>query len=245
MARSDTFYSIRKLEHKCFRALRLLVHFCLLNALYLGRTADWLVKALGLPAQSPPLMQELQRIIEEDFVKLDILLGCNREITVKYMHSVVSFLRNMQNNQVLVTQEARILWELEFQRIFDNGSFDSGAHKAAADYLERQKENDRYAELIQERGVYRHFPPALEALLRITTLPSLRNFKAIYMQDSKRIATNPLIRVFFDHENNLGYLTHLMPLLRFCDAIQKKFSFKISRPDAASKRLNEILKEDK
>ena len=200
---------------------------------------------LGLPRQtSRPLEAELQDLIEEDFAKLDDLLACNRETTVKYVHFVVSFLSGMQNNVALGSPLARTQWETEFQRIFANGSFDSGAYKAAADYLERQKGNDRYSELVEERGC-RLFVPALEDIIRITVAPSLSNFRTMYKQDTNMIDENPLIQVFFNHEKNLEDLKHFMNLIAFCKTAHEDFSFKISRPEAASMSMREALQESR
>lgn len=244
VARSDTFYSVRNLDHKCFRALRLILHFCLCIGAYRATSTEPLRNLLGLSPQSPRPLEELQGIIEEDFAKLDLLLACNRETTVKYVHFIVSFLSGMENIVVLSSPAARAQWEAEFQRIFDNGSFDSGAHKAAADYLERQKGNDRYSELVEERGP-RLFAPALEDILRITVAPSLGNFRAMYKQDTKMIDENPLIQVFFNHEKDLEDLKHFMNLIAFCNTAHEDFSFKISRPEAASMSMRDALQESR
>lgn len=163
---------------------------------------------------------------------------------MKYVHCVVSFLSGMENTVALLSPEARALWEAEFQRIFDNGRFDSGALKAAEEYLERQKGNNRYAELVEERG-HRMFAPALEDILRITVSPSLANFRTLYKQDTGMIAANPLIQVFFNHEKNLEDLKHFMNLLLFCNTAHEDFSFRISRPEAASMSMREALKQSR
>jgi len=199
---------------------------------------------LGLTPQSSNPLDELQNLIEEDFAKLDLLLACNRETTVKYVHCIVSFLSGMQNNIILVSPEVRALWEAEFQRIFDNGNFDSGSHKAAADYLERQKGNNRYAELVEERGS-QIFAPALDDILRITVSPSLANFRTWYKQDARMIAENPVIQMFFNHEKNLEDMKHFMNLLSFCNTAHEDFSFRISRPEAATMSMREALKQSR
>lgn len=220
------------------------MHFCLCIGVCRASSTESLRKLLGLPAQNPRSLEELRNLIEEDFAKLDILLACNRETTVKYVHLVVSFLSGMQNNVALSSPAGRAKWEAEFQRIFDNGSFDSGAHKAAADYLERQKGNDRYSELVEERGP-RLFAPALEDILRITVAPSLGNFRAMYKQDHKMIDETPLIQVFFNHEKDLEDLKHFMNLIAFCNTAHEDFSFKVSRPEAASMSMREALQESR
>jgi len=200
---------------------------------------------LGLAPQSPHHPQEeLHNIIEEDFAKLDLLLTCNRDTTVKYMHSVVSFLSGMQNRVALLSADARVQWEAEFQSIFDNGSFGSGARGAAAEYLERQKGDNRYAELVEERG-RRMFASAVEDILRITASPSLANFRTLYMQDPGMIAESPLIQVFFNHEKDLEDLKHFMNLVLFCNIAHENFSSRISRPEAATMSMREALQESR
>lgn len=221
------------------------MHYSLLVGLYLGHRAEPLLNTFGLAGNSAPhILTELQRIIEEDLSHLDHLLACNRETTVQYMHSVVSLVSTMECVEELRTNAARTLWEAEFQRIFQKGGFESGPRTVAANYLEKQKGNDRYAELVEERG-FSLFPPALEALLRITIPSSLHSFKAMYMQDSLKIQASPLIRIFFNYEKNLEDLKYLLPLVEFCYALHEKYGFKISRPEAASRPIRDIFKANR
>lgn len=150
----------------------------------------------------------------------------------------------MQHTTALLFPAERTLWESEFQRIFDNGHFDDGAIAAAAEYMEKQKGNNRYAELVEERGP-RMFANEIEDVLRVTVAPSLGNFRTLYKQDAGMIAENPVIQVFFNHEKNLEDLKHLMNLLVFCNTANEDFSFRVSRPDASSMSMREALKQSR
>jgi hypothetical protein len=198
---------------------------------------------MGLSANKSEVIEELKKIIQEDLEKLDHLLSSNREVTVKYMHSLISSLGLMTNSNILTTTLARDHWELEFLRLFDMVNFES-AHLAAAMYLQEQQATDRFAEVLEERG-QPLFPAAVEALLRITIQPSLENFKVVYMQDSQRVQAQPLIHVFFNHEKTLGDLQCLMVLLRFSNAVHEKLSFRITRPDATSKTMRDFLGDNR
>lgn len=75
VARSDTYYTVRSLERKAFRALRLVVHYCILLGLYMGRTSKKLAGLLYKPENE--VIKEVESIIKEDLVSLGTLLGCN------------------------------------------------------------------------------------------------------------------------------------------------------------------------
>ncbi|KAG0610191.1 hypothetical protein M758_7G045200 [Ceratodon purpureus] len=237
VARSDPMYTVRGLEMKAFRALRLVVHYCILLGLFLGHSAKNFAKKLSMPVSS--VVKEVETLIEEDLVKLGTLLNCNREVTYRFMHSVVASMATQLPAEPLNTPEKRRQYEMAFGRLVKSLS-ERNVHQSVADYIDAHRGRHELTELLEERRLP-PFPAATAAFTRILVLPNFKNYQAMYMQDETRRKDYPIVGKFFEHMERLSEMKHLMGLVRFSKAVHEQLCSKVTRPEAASRTVGEYL----
>lgn len=237
VARSDPMYTVRALEMKAFRALRLVVHYCILLGLFLGRSAKNFAQQLNMPVSS--VIKEVETLIEEDLVKLGTLLNCNREVTCQFMHCVVASMANHLPAEPLTTPEKRRQWETSFGNLVKRLS-EPNVHQSIAHYIDAHRGRHELTELLEERRVP-PFPAATAAFTRISVLPNFKNYQAMYMQDETRRRDYPTVEKFFVHMERLSEMKHLMGLVRFSKAVHEQLCSKVTRPEAASMTVREYL----
>lgn len=234
VARSDTYYTVRGLERKAFRALRLVVHYCILLGLYMGRTSKKFAALLNVSS----VIKEVESLIEEDLVMLGTLLGCNREVTCQYMHSVVASMPgNDLSEHSLSSPGKRSSWETAFERMVKALS---DVRETVVTYIEAHRGRHELTELLEERRLP-PFPGATAAFTRISVVPSFQNFQAMYMQDETRRRDHPIVERFFVHMERLSEMKHLLGLVRFSKAVHEQLGSKITRPEAASISVGKYL----
>nr|XP_024402110.1 uncharacterized protein LOC112295119 isoform X3 [Physcomitrium patens] len=238
-ARSHPYHTVRRLEMKSYRTLRIVVNYCLLLGLYMGRNASKLAAALSVAESS--VLKEMEKMIEEDLAMLGKLLNCNHGVTCQFMHSVVASMALSVDisHESLSTPEKRNLWETKFDRIVKTLLVDN-AHQAAAEYVGKHRGKHELAELLEERRVP-PLPVATTYFARTITLPDLKNFEAMYLQDEARQIKYPIIQRFFAHMSRLSEMKQLLGLLPFTKAVNEQLWSKITRPEASSISIGQYL----
>lgn len=224
---------------KSYRTLRIVVNYCLLLGLYMGRNASKLAAALSVAESS--VLKEMEKMIEEDLAMLGKLLNCNHGVTCQFMHSVVASMALSVDisHESLSTPEKRNLWETKFDRIVKTLLVDN-AHQAAAEYVGKHRGKHELAELLEERRVP-PLPVATTYFARTITLPDLKNFEAMYLQDEARQIKYPIIQRFFAHMSRLSEMKQLLGLLPFTKAVNEQLWSKITRPEASSISIGQYL----
>ena len=237
VARSDPMYTVRGLEMKSFRALRLAVHYCILLGLYIGRSARKFAQCISMPESS--VIKEVETLIEEDLVKLGTLLNCNREVTCQFMHLVVSAMANNLPEETLTSPEKRREWETSFVRLVRTLT-ERNVHQSVADYIDAHRGRHEWTEILEERRLP-PFSAATAAFARLSVVPNFKNYQAMYMQDETRRRDYPLVEKFFVHTERLGEMKHLLGLVRFSKAVHEQLCSKVTRLEAASMTVSDYL----
>lgn len=237
VARSDFLYTVRALGMKSFRALRLVVHYCILLGLFMGRSAKKFAPKLNLPESA--VIKEVETLIEEDLVKLGMLLNCNREVTCQFMHCVVASMTNTLPEEPLTTPDKRRQWETLFERLVKTLS-ERDVHQTVAEYIDAHRRQHDFTELLEERRLP-PFPAATAAFTRISNLPTFKNYQAMYMQDETRRRDYPIVEKILVHMERLSEMKHLRALVRFSKAVHDQLCSKVTRPEAASMTVGGYL----
>jgi len=133
-------------------------------------------KKLAALLSTPNLIKEIESMIEEDLVMLGTLLGCNREVTCQFMHSVVASMpANNLSEQSLFTPENRTAWETAFDRLVKTLGTD--VKKSVVTYIEAHRGRHELTELLEERRLP-PFPGAMAAFSKKNLNSFLISFSA-------------------------------------------------------------------
>jgi len=131
----------------------------------MGRNSEKLASLLS----TPNVIKEVESMIEEDLVMLGKLLGCNREVTCQFMHSVVaSMLANRKLfEESLLSAENRTVWETGFDQMVK--VLGSDVKQSVLKYIEAHRGRHELTELLEERRLP-PFPGAMTTFSRFIYL---------------------------------------------------------------------------
>lgn len=222
VGRSNDLHGER-IQAKCYRFLHLLVHYCLLIGVHLNHESTQLALCLSVPNDKARICVELTHLIKEDFQVLDRLLGCQHEATCVLVHCILKSLSMMPADGALQTSSQRDAWEKKFADFVQCQQMDEVITK----YLQAHNRNNLMNDVIMERHSCLTEP--IEIHFRLTTRPSLENYRPLFMQDTRRMETHPFIACTLAHVEELQSLSNVQPIVEFCKALQKTLGHKITR----------------
>ncbi|KAI5056536.1 hypothetical protein GOP47_0028354 [Adiantum capillus-veneris] len=217
-----------------YRLLRILVHYCFLIGITIGRDTMILSSYLNSPNSKQILAQMLTDLVEADMDLLDKLIACQREMTYQFIHSALRKLPQVYLVGPLVTTHQRDEWELAFEKVVNS----QPPHESVSEYLQ-QKRTDGLNEVLQERDP---FPPAaLQGYFRMTKKPCFSHYGTMFVQNTVRAAKFPCVAAVLAHAKHLISLPSLLPIVEFSAVLHTVFGHKITRQEAATTTIQDVL----
>ncbi|KAH7445370.1 hypothetical protein KP509_01G005000 [Ceratopteris richardii] len=226
-------FSLR-MQPLSYRILRVVVHYCFLLGIMMdGDTAD-LACILKSPNNIQNQVQVLMGSIGLDIELLDQLIGCPRDMTFQYLHSVLLKLADFPIKGPLCSPQQRDRWEIAFEKIIASQS----PNESISEYLQC-KQTDCLHDVLQERIPCS--PDLLESSFRVTIKPCFSHYRAYFLQKKQLAFQFPCINAVLAHQDHLKELQFLSPLVEFSRELHHLIGNRITREEATSTCVQDIL----
>ncbi|KAH7279889.1 hypothetical protein KP509_37G042500 [Ceratopteris richardii] len=229
----NIFFSLR-MQPLSYRILRVLVHYCFLLGIMMDRDTAKLASLLKSPNDIHNLVHILVKSIGLDIELLGQLIGCPRDVTFQYLHSILQRLTDFRLDGPLCSPQQRDQWEM----VFDNIVTSQLPYESISEYLQC-KQTDCLHDVLQERNPCS--ADLLESSFRITVKPSFSQYRAYYLQKKQLSSEFPCINAVLVHAKHLKELRFLLPLIEFSRELHHLIGHKITRQEATSTSIQDIL----
>ncbi|KAH7279867.1 hypothetical protein KP509_37G041300 [Ceratopteris richardii] len=226
-------FSLR-IQPLSYRTLRILVHYCFLLGIMMDGDTTKLASLLKTPNIIQNLVHILVKSIGLDIELLGQLIGCPRDVTFQYLHSILQRLTDFHLEGPLCSPQQRDQWEMAFEKIVTNQL----PYESISQYLQHKQTNCLH-DVLQERIPC--LPDSLESSFRMTIKPSFSQYRAYFLQKKRLSSQFPCINAVLIHAKHLKELQFLLPLIEFSRELHHLIGHKITRQEAASTSIQDIL----
>ena len=251
------------MDSSVFRALDLIVHACLYAGVAAGISPNDAVSdllsqdtkgATSTITCKDPAVSCFSRV-KTNLQLLTSILSCNSRTAVNFMHHVIEECTELiqgtiPGKEIFSTPEECKGWENQFANIAESflntESFES-AKSLKEQRMELQDKNEKRSFIewqIEELDEYSFDPEKqdeeLKRLFRITKQPSFKQLRSIF-HNSYHQSEHSVLAVFLSKFDELPLVSCLFPLLRLNRYVSSKLTHRISRKEAGSLFINDLI----
>ncbi|XP_028413388.1 uncharacterized protein LOC114536260 [Dendronephthya gigantea] len=184
--------------------------------------------------------------VKDDLRCLQTILSCDSRTAVDVMHLVVEECTELIRGKtpgdgIFLTEQQCAVWEKKFATT----AKDVLSNALRSSRLKFDESNEQRV-LIQELDKYpsdhQKHDRELKRLFRLTKKPSFNELRSTFIDSSREFQEqHKVLALLFSQFDELPYLAHLFPLLRWSRLISSMLTHRISRKEAELKTVDDLI----
>ncbi|CAH1258852.1 RNF213 [Branchiostoma lanceolatum] len=262
-ARGGKWSTVRQLSPVAYRCLHLLVHGCLLASHYAEvckpeQLGEFIFKDHDKGQEAIDICT---KFVDVDWKALGEVISGTSEDVCRLLHSVIQRTNSLLNGShksgqnTCNTREEREKWEEEFSAFVDKlvQKIPSSLREQQVSALSEDIDIEQGPKCLEikveelERGVNReyHHDHALR-LFRVTEMRTFEKLHCHFMNGGRDLQdAYPFLGLFFSMHEQLPYIKHLHPLLRWTTIVKSRLSHRLAKEKAKDMQICEFIYDSK
>ncbi|XP_066278598.1 uncharacterized protein [Branchiostoma lanceolatum] len=262
-ARGGKWFTVRQLSPAAYRCLHLLVHGCLLASHYAEvckpeQLGEFIFKDHDKGQEAIDICT---KFVDVDWKALGEVISGTSEDVCRLLHSVIQHTNSLLNGShksgqnTCNTREEREKLEEEFSAFVDKlvQTIPSSLREQQVSALSEDIDIEQGPKCLEikveelERGVNReyHHDHALR-LFRVTEMRTFEKLHCHFMNGGRDLQdAYPFLGLFFSMHEQLPYIKHLHPLLRWTTIVKSRLSHRLAKEKAKDMQICEFIYDSK
>ncbi|XP_078659777.1 uncharacterized protein LOC144904631 [Branchiostoma floridae x Branchiostoma belcheri] len=261
--RGERWFTVRQMSPAAYRCLHLLVHGCLLASHYAEvckpeQLGEFIFKDQD---KGQDAIDICTNFVDVDWKALGDVISGTSEDVCRLLHSVIQHSCSLLNGSHKVggntckTHEEREKWEKEFSAIVDElvQRIPSSLREQQVSSLSEDMEIEQGPKCLEikveelERGVGRqyHHDHALR-LFRVTEMKTFEKLHCHFMNGGRDLQdAYPFLGLFFSMHEQLPYIKHLHPLLKWTTIVKSRLGHRLAKEKAKDMKMCDFIYDSK
>ncbi|XP_078588710.1 uncharacterized protein LOC144869352 [Branchiostoma floridae x Branchiostoma japonicum] len=261
--RGGKWFTVRQLSPAAYRCLHLLVHGCLLASHYAEVCKPEQLGEFSFKDNNKgqDAIDICTKFVDVDWKALGEVISGTSEDVCRLLHSVIQHTYSLLNGSRKVGQntcksrEEREKWEEEFSAIVDKlvqkipSSLREQQVSALSDNINIEQGPKcleiKVEELEREVGQQYHHDHALR-LFRVTETRTFEKLQCHFMNGGRDLQdVHPFLGLFFSMHEQLPYIKHLHPLLKWTTIVKSRLSHRLAKEKAKDMPICDFIYDSK